>query len=161
MSPALRFLGLAVVGWVGLRAAMLGALPGGELFHFGSAPTTAPPIVATEFPPLEPLAPAQNPWLAASGAPPYAYYPDPPPPRIYYVSAPSSAAYREAGWPHYSAPLVRPVAPAFYAAVPVLDEWPLSRLAAASSSPSGWPRSWRKASRRQPPEPPPNSTGSS
>ena len=44
MSPALRFLGLAVVGWVGLRAAMLGAIPGGELFHFGSAPPDTPPI---------------------------------------------------------------------------------------------------------------------
>ncbi len=140
MSPALRFLGLAIVGWVGLRAAMLGALPGGELFHFGSAPPETPPIVATEFPPLEPLAPpgpAPYPWLAASGAPPYAYYPVPPPPRIYYVSTPSSAAYREAGWPQSFAPLVRPVAPAFYAVVPVLDEWPLSRLAAASSSPLG------------------------
>ncbi|MEO7601740.1 MAG: hypothetical protein ABIS39_00530, partial [Sphingomicrobium sp.] len=139
MSPALRFLGLAVVGWVGLRAAMLGAIPGGELFHFGSAPPESPPIVATEFPPLAPLAPAGpalDPWLAASGAPAYAYYPVPPP-RVYYVSSPPSAAYREAGWPQSSAPLVRAVAPAFYASVPQLDEWPLSRLAAASSFPLG------------------------
>ena len=132
MSPSLRFLAVAVLGWVGIRSAMLGAIPGGELFALGKArPPAAPPVVATEFPPIEPLAPAPAatpPWLVASALrPPVQYYPVPAP---YPV-------YREARWSEPSAPLVRPVAPAFYASVPVLDEWPLSRLAAASSSPLG------------------------
>jgi hypothetical protein len=115
---------------------MLGALPGGELFRFDLAPPAPPPIISTQFPPLAPVAPTQpapTPWIMASGAPPYAYYPVPPP-RIYYVSAPASVP---AAVHYHEAPLVRPVAPAFYAAVPVLDEWPLSRLAASSSHPLG------------------------
>ena len=139
MSPALRFLGLAMVGWVGLRAAMLGALPGGELFQFDSSrPAATPPIIETEFAQPEPLMPAPPPgaqWVlapAAAGAPQaplIQYYPVP---RPYPV-------YREASWQPQQQPLVRAVAPAFYASVPVLDEWPLSRLAAASSAPLGMP----------------------
>jgi hypothetical protein len=132
MSPSLRFLALAVIGWVGVRAAMLGAIPGGELFEVGQArPAATPPVVATEFPPIEPLQPAPAappPWLTAGAPGPLVQY--------YPVPAPYPV-YREARAPQSSAPLVRPIAPAFYASVPVLDEWPLSRLAAAASSPLG------------------------
>ena len=134
MSPALRFLGLAVVGWIGLRSAMLGALPGGELFRFDPTRPPTPPVIETELPAPEPLAPPGEPWLASYPGPMqqgpiiHNYYPP---------SAPRTVIYREAGWSQAAAPIVRPVAPAFYASVPVLDEWPLSRLAAASSSPLG------------------------
>ena len=32
MRPSLRFLGLIVIGWAGVRAATLGKLPGAEMF---------------------------------------------------------------------------------------------------------------------------------
>ena len=132
MSPALRFLGLAMVGWVGLRAAMLGALPGGELARFDSArPAATPPVIETELTPPEPLTasqPAYPPWMASTPTIVHYYHPAPQRPTI---------IYRDMGWSE--PPLVRPVAPAFYAAAPALDEWPLSRLAAASSSPLGFP----------------------
>ena len=70
MSPALRFLALAVVGWVGLRAAMLGALPGGELFRFDASKSPGPPpVVETQFAQPEPLMPAPPPgaqWVLAA-----------------------------------------------------------------------------------------------
>ena len=61
MRPSLRFLAVAVVGWAGIRAATLGALPGAELFKVEPAHATPPPIVQTQFPPVEPVAPAQTP----------------------------------------------------------------------------------------------------
>ena len=136
MSPALRFLGLAMVGWVGLRAAMLGALPGGDLSSFDSArPAATPPVIETELTPPEPLMasqPAYPPWMASAPAPAVVHY---------YYPAPQrpTVIYRDMRWSEPPPPLVRPVAPAFYASVPVLDEWPLSRLAAASSAPLGYP----------------------
>ena len=56
MRPSLRFLGLAVVGWIGVRAAPLGILPGGELFHIERSEAKTPAIVPTAFPPIEPVA---------------------------------------------------------------------------------------------------------
>lgn len=139
MSPALRFLGLAMVGWVGLRAAMLGALPGGELFRFDPRPPpSTPPVVETQFSAPEPLmasAPGEQwgPPSASSPAAPYA-------PAVYYFPVPQPyPVYRQARWSEPAAPLVRPIAPAFYASAPIYDEWPLSRLAAASSAPLGMP----------------------
>ena len=69
MRPSLRFLGLAVVGWVGVRAAALGVLPGAELFHIERGEPKAPPIVPTQFPAIEPVA------LAAPPTAPEQYYP--------------------------------------------------------------------------------------
>ena len=61
MSASLRFLALAVVGWAGVRAATLGALPGTEAFTLGRAEpvrvaetSDVPAIVPTEFPAIEP-----------------------------------------------------------------------------------------------------------
>ena len=58
MRPSLRFLALAVLGWAGFRAATLGTLPGTELFRVERGEAKPPPIVATQFPPVEPIAPA-------------------------------------------------------------------------------------------------------
>lgn len=56
MRPSLRFLALVVAGWAGVRAYSMGALPGGSLHMIGqSEAKTAPPLVPTEFPPIEPL----------------------------------------------------------------------------------------------------------
>lgn len=59
MKPSLRFLGLAVAGWIGVRAAALGVLPGAGLFTIERSEARTPPIVATQFPAIEPVAPAQ------------------------------------------------------------------------------------------------------
>ena len=57
MKPSLRFLALAVFGWAGVRAWSLGMLPGAELFQVERSEAKAPPIAATQFPPLDPVEP--------------------------------------------------------------------------------------------------------
>jgi hypothetical protein len=140
MKPSLRFLGIAVVGWTAFRATLLGALPGAEILRVDRSEAKPPPIIPTEFPPIEPL-PAASIGAAATDmrqagltftqTPPF-----PAPPQtvvlpVYYgaVSAPSSST---------SAALAG-VLPEprrqFYSSIPVLDEWPLSRIAATSMPP--------------------------
>ena len=58
MKPSLRFLALAGFGWAGVRAWSLGALPGAELFEVEPSEAKAPPIAATQFPPIEPVQPS-------------------------------------------------------------------------------------------------------
>lgn len=58
MRPSLRFLALAVFGWAGVRAASLGAIPGADLFQVERSEAKPPPLVPTEFPAIEPVAPA-------------------------------------------------------------------------------------------------------
>ena len=57
MRPSLRFLAVAVVGWAGVRAATLGALPGAEMFRIERSEAKPAPIVPTEFPPIDPVQP--------------------------------------------------------------------------------------------------------
>lgn len=122
MSPSLRFLGLAILGWGGLRAATLGILPGGELFRIDPSEAKAPPIMATEFPPIEPLAgtfdaaATENFQNAA-------------------VQVPPGAARWPVSRPRYRTAIIPEPAPAFYSRNAPLDEWPLLRMAGASSSP--------------------------
>ena len=68
MRPSLRFLAVAVLGWAGFRAASLGALPGADLFQIKASEAKAPPIVATQFPAIEPIQPA-TPMLPAADVP--------------------------------------------------------------------------------------------
>lgn len=148
MSAAVRFLALAVIGWAGVRAATLGALPGAEAFTLGRdrAPPRAlasagvPPIAPTEFPAIEPAGAELMQSAAAeamtgghplpAAAPvaiPFYYYP---------VSTPGGARLVQASLPAPRRGRLTPIAPepaaVFYAPVPQLDEWPLSRMASAS-----------------------------
>lgn len=131
MRPSLRFLALAVIGWAGIRAATLGALPGAEMFKVERTEAKPPPpIVATQFPPIDPVDPgpaypAQMPYFVGPQAVPIQLQPITVP--IYYASAPVST-------PAQLTPIVQTPTPApqFYAPIPALDEWPLSRIAAAS-----------------------------
>ena len=43
MRPSLRFLAVAVIGWVGVRAAALGILPGAEMFSIERSEARVPP----------------------------------------------------------------------------------------------------------------------
>ena len=142
MSASLRFLALAVVGWTAIRAATLGALPGTEAFTLGRAEvpksavatTGVPAIVPTEFPALEPagsdMMPAVQagpPLVSTSAAVPIYYYP---------VSVPRGAPYVQAALSAPRRGRLTPITPepaaAFYAPIPQLDDWPLSRMASAA-----------------------------
>ncbi len=158
MSAPLRFLAVAVVGWVGLRSMSLGMVPGAEAFTLSRFATPieksiagngVPAIAATEFPPLEPplaqlaagsggtsaaelMMPAVMPTAMPAEMPgPMAAY--------YYPAMLPRAA------PSYGAELparrsrpgpmtaILPVAePQFWSPIPQLDEWPLSRMASAA-----------------------------
>ena len=133
MRPSLRFLWFVVIGWAGLRAATLGALPGAEIFRIDRSEAKAPPIVPTEFPPIEPIAPAPADATAAEFAQAGMSYAQPQMQRtifvpVYYPSPPRAAAAA------LTALLPEPRRQ-FYSAVPALDEWPLSRIASASMPP--------------------------
>jgi hypothetical protein len=132
MRPSLRFLALAVFGWAGLRAATLGALPGAEIFSIEPSEAKAPPIVPTQFPGIEPVEPAGATYAPLPAAMPYytASAATQVPIPVYYAGR--SPAPRAA--PALDAVLPEP-RPHFYAPIPALDEWPLSRIAAASRSP--------------------------
>jgi len=136
MRPSLRFLAIAVIGWTGLRAATLGALPGAEIFRIDHSLAKPPPIIPTEFPPIEPLPAAADlssdefhkAALEYSTAQPMTQRIVLP---VYYAA--SSAV----GMPtptRLSNVLPEPRRQ-FYPSIPVLDEWPLSRMASASMSP--------------------------
>ena len=127
MRPSLRFLLVAIVGWGGVRAATVGALPGAELFRVTpSEAKSPPPLIATQFPDIQPLepAPAEGTMPVEQVSEGYAT----PQPSIRYVRGPSSAPAAA----HYWTPIVPIPASRPYSVVPALDEWPLSRIASAS-----------------------------
>jgi hypothetical protein len=143
MRPSLRFLALVVVGWAGIRAASLGKLPGVDMFKIEPSeakPAPAPPIVPTEFPPIDPVQPyaaAANPLGAPGAAIPdvpvvqYAAVAKPITVPIYYAAA-ASAPASTLPPPRRLAGIMPEPAPAFYSPIPALDEWPLSRIASSS-----------------------------
>lgn len=150
MSASLRFLAIAVIGWTGLRAATLGALPETDAFTLGrdtaqprAVAATAPPaITPTEFSALEPAAEELMQSAAATAIPapqamplfgtgpvgvPIYYYP---------VSTPEGTRALPASLPAPRRGRLTPIAPepaaVFYAPIPQLDDWPLSRMASAA-----------------------------
>lgn len=69
MRPSLRFLGLVVVGWVGLRATMVGRLPIAAMFDTtASEAKPLAPIVPTDLSPLAPPEPMTADAAAAQPA---------------------------------------------------------------------------------------------
>lgn len=145
MKPSLRFLSLALLGWAGLRAATLGILPGAEVFRVdpSMAEPSPPPIVPTEFPPLDPppLAAAESGWDVQPAAGSISPLGPPPAARaVYYEPAytRSVPAYpplpaRLPGQPARFGDLPRDEQPQFYSPLPRLDSWTL--VPAAASTP--------------------------
>lgn len=145
MSHSLRFLGLAVAAWVGVRAISLGIVPGAEALAFDSpapasavttAPTLAlPPVEPTDLAPPDPLQPSPYALSYPGGPQPYPGYPVAYGyPSGYYPSAP--AAYPQprrraarSDSPRYAELTDVPGLPYYSQPVPALDEWPLSRIA--------------------------------
>jgi hypothetical protein len=141
MRPSLRFLSLIVIGWVGIRAATLGVLPGAEFVGIGKSEAKVPAIVPTQFPAIEPIAPAQADSAAASMISAGLSYQQPYPAalmRPLVVPVYYGKMSRPSALPPQSAALTEILPtprPHFYSPSPVLDEWPLSRIASASFSP--------------------------
>jgi hypothetical protein len=139
MRPSLRFLAVAVVGWAGVRAATLGIIPGAELFASRPGAPAAPPVAATQFAPVEPIAPAPPlpPPFQPATAPYYPNYPNPYPPApmqplvvpVYYSYRGASPPPPRATTAVWALPDPRPV---FSPAATPLDDWPLSRIASTS-----------------------------
>ena len=106
MSHSIRFLGLAVLAWAGVRAVSLGLIPGTEALAF-DLPTRKPPRAAAQLPaiqptllpPIEPLVPVSTagpPAWQMAGAAAYPPYGAPPTYAAYgpypvYVPVPAAA----------------------------------------------------------------------
>jgi len=137
VRPSLRFLGIAVFGWAGLRAATLGALPGAEIFRIEPTKAKSPPIIPTEFPPIEPVA-AADPGSAIMIPAGYPYGQMPPYPAapqtvvlpVYYASA---APQLSVGPSTVSNLLPEPRRQFFVPSA--YDEWPLWRFASVGLPP--------------------------
>jgi len=123
MSAAIRFLGVALVGWVGLRSAALGLIRGAEALAVIPGFTPAPRIALYDPPPLP--APVETAALAVPAAPSLAASATavplaaPPTPAIDALANPGRAPETKPEW---------------FSPIPQLDDWPLSRVASASQS---------------------------
>ncbi len=150
MRPSLRFLALAIFGWAGVRAASLGLLPGADLFKVSPSAARAPPIVPTQFAPIEPVAPAIAQVGAQQSPPGYpqqasAAYPPPMQPvmvPVYYAAQVSRPAFS----PGRSG---SSTAHSFFD----VGDWSLARLAGVSI-PAPQPAPARSEPLPPPPEPP-------
>jgi hypothetical protein len=122
MSAAIRFLGITVVAWVGLRSFSLGLLPGAETLASISSimPGFTPaPEIAYDPPPLAPVA-----------APSFSIPAPAPATMVAAATAPTPALDAA----HVRSMAVSAPAPVWLAPLPKLDDWPLSRIASASQS---------------------------
>ena len=141
MKPSLRFLAVAVAGWIAVRAGALGMLPGAEMFSIERSEARVPPIARTEFPPIDAVEPAPTyAPMQDAGAPPMAAQVMPAGMPVYYAPAP---AYYPAPSYYAPGPVSRPShlttilpepapAPQFYSKLPALEESPLSRMASTA-----------------------------
>jgi hypothetical protein len=148
VSAPVRFLFVAVAGWVVVRGLTAGVLPGADAFPIAKAEVAPPPIVPTQFPAIAPVE-VQLPqppedvgypgYPAYPPSPAYAGYPPPPryvPTSVYYYPAVASSPTGPPPPPQpppYSQP-ERAVdePPQFYAPIPQLDQWDLAQVARGS-----------------------------
>ena len=104
MSAAIRFIGFALVAWVGVRAASLGLLPGMTALVPPAAAEPAPArSAAMVSPPAPPEAYAAPPFAPYS-PPPYPYPPQPYPAYAYGPRLPGPTIVIPSGW---AAPQIR------------------------------------------------------
>lgn len=147
MSQSIRFLGVAVLAWAGVRAVSLGLVPGTDFLAFDlpqkPAGEKTAPVQPTRLPPIEPMAPA--PYAAAPAYPPYGYPPYGP---AYagaypvYVPMPAGAARSSPPIVQYiSVPVPMPgpsAAPYFQPGQPT-EPWPETAFAAPVPGPKVTP----------------------
>ena len=139
MSQSIRFLGLAVFAWAGVRAVSLGMVPGAEALAFDavSSRPASPAVTPTTLPPIEPASAAAPPSpypVYPTAYPPYAAYgayPPYPTPRPYPVYIPVASGGRTMPVPvEYAATEPVPTHPYFESTQPI-DQWMDPALAAA------------------------------
>ena len=136
MSQSIRFLGMAVMAWAGVRAISLGLIPGTQAFAFdlpNPPPATLPPVQPTQLPPIEPIVPQGAPPQMAYGSyPPYAAYPGYPAYAPYPVYVPMSVAPRSSPPIRYVE--YRPAEPVaanpYFEPVAPIEQWPETAFAA-------------------------------
>ncbi|MGI8705842.1 MAG: hypothetical protein ACR2JJ_08640 [Sphingomicrobium sp.] len=141
MSAPLRFLALVVAGWMGVRVATLGIIPGFTV-GYAKPPLRAPPsVIATQFAPLPPVEPALAQQWPAPDALPAEYPVSAAPKRVpvpYYTPyrySVSAAAIPEPIRPRPHWQLASSQAadsPHFYTPIRPIDDWPISQMAPAS-----------------------------
>ncbi len=152
MSHSTRFIAFALVGWIGFRALSLGLVPGAEAFTIDSVAPRAdatrgsadvPALVATEFAPIEPVAPR----AAPSPPHPYAVYPMPygvpvafaagvsRAPAVMHYAA-SSAPRQAWGPPEAEGFSLAPAAARYAGTATPLDQWPLDAIARGGRNPT-------------------------
>jgi len=138
VKPSLRFLALAVFSWAGVRAATLGVLPGAELFRIERSEAKPPLIVATQFPPIQPVVLPSD-------------YPEPPlppamtVPLIRYIQTmvdmpivsptPATASDLPPARQTRFLRALPPMAPVYFSELPALDQGPLSGIRGPVSRP--------------------------
>jgi len=153
MSAPVRFLAVAVAGWVLLRGVTAGMFPVGEMLPLAKAEAATAPssIVPTEFPALEPVQAAAYPPAYPAYPSPYGAYAPYPAPQLRYaavpvyypaqVSAPAYQALPQRSRP-YTEIMPEPApAPRFFSELPQLDDWPLSRMASTAGASAPAPTS--------------------
>ena len=137
MSQSIRFLGLAVMAWAGVRAVSLGLVPGTQALAFDlpqrAEAATIPPVEPTQLPPIQPLAPQA---YQAPGYGPYGPYPPHQQmagymPYPVYVPMPAAAPGRSppVRYADYAPSGTMPANPYFEPVQPI-EEWPQTAFAA-------------------------------
>ena len=148
MSQSIRFLGLAVMAWAGVRAVSLGLVPGTQALAFDlpqrAEAATIPPVQPTQLPPIQPVAPQA---YQAPGYGPYAPYPPHPQmagymPYPVYVQVPAaSRSSPPVRYADYASAEPRPANPYFEPVRPI--DWVMpSRLQAARTAPAEYSLPW-------------------
>lgn len=138
MSASIRFLGLAVLAWAGVRAASLGLVPGfaDALPVAKAAPKPLPPPAETQFtPPVAAVAWASGPYGGDPYAPfpTYAGYPQPIP-IPYYYPAPMRAQSSSA-WPNRTSAWddIPPTPKPLYDGWAVVEPMPMTQIASTAA----------------------------
>ena len=128
MSQSIRFLGLAVMAWAGVRAVSLGLVPGTQALAFdlpAAGARALPAVQPSRLPPIEPIPPQAPPMAAHGYAPPYPPYPAYPAyaPYPVYVPMPAAAPRRSMAPAYAYAPEPMPAEPYFQPVRPI-EQWP-------------------------------------
>ena len=151
MSQSIRFLGLAVLAWVGVRAVSLGLIPGTGALAFDlpqkAEAMTLPAMQPTELPPIQPMtAPAAQP----PGYAPYGPYPQVAGYMPYPVYVPMPAAGSRSSAPvryvEYR-PAEAPQPYSYFQPDPTAAPWPETAFAAPVPGPKVTPSFREEAAR--------------
>jgi hypothetical protein len=141
MSQSIRFIGVALFAWAGVRAISLGLVPGTQALAFdlpANPPPTLPSVQPTPLPPVEPMQPQAPSQIAYGPYPPYGSYPPYGPysgygpyrpypayaPYPVYVPMPAAAPGQSVPPQYAYAPPEPQSANPYFAPVAPMEQWP-------------------------------------